>query len=148
MNVYCRITYVFLLFVMACCAVLFFLMIRRPPRSTRTDTLFPYTTLFRSARVRTGWRCRMWTHPLPGGKGWWREGGRACLSWGLFTRSASLAPEACPAFHGEKPAARIARPPMQVHRLSDGRHHPAVERPRARLRRIRTHTTPTPPTNH
>src|SRR3546814_3111260 len=26
----------------------FFLMIRRPPRSTRTDTLFPYTTLFRS----------------------------------------------------------------------------------------------------
>src|SRR3546814_17052045 len=28
--------------------ILFFLMIRRPPRSTRTDTLFPYTTLFRS----------------------------------------------------------------------------------------------------
>src|SRR3546814_8477618 len=32
----------------------FFLMIRRPPRSTRTDTLFPYTTLFRS-RFRTVW---------------------------------------------------------------------------------------------
>src|SRR3546814_4099108 len=29
--------------------VCFFLRIRRPPRSTRTDTLFPYTTLFRSA---------------------------------------------------------------------------------------------------
>src|SRR3546814_1356807 len=28
----------------------FFLMLRRPPRSTRTDTLFPYTTLFRSIR--------------------------------------------------------------------------------------------------
>src|SRR3546814_4850911 len=28
--------------------VFFFVMIRRPPRSTRTDTLFPYTTLFRS----------------------------------------------------------------------------------------------------
>src|SRR3546814_14905913 len=28
---------------------LVFLMVRRPPRSTRTDTLFPYTTLFRSA---------------------------------------------------------------------------------------------------
>src|SRR3546814_15338068 len=28
--------------------LLFFVMIRRPPRSTRTDTLFPYTTLFRS----------------------------------------------------------------------------------------------------
>src|SRR3546814_6964068 len=30
--------------------LIFFLMIRRPPRSTRTDTLFPYTTLFRSAK--------------------------------------------------------------------------------------------------
>src|SRR3546814_20106206 len=30
------------------CYIVFFLMIRRPPRSTRTDTLFPYTTLFRS----------------------------------------------------------------------------------------------------
>src|SRR3546814_9569773 len=29
----------------------FFLMVRRPPRSTRTDTLFPYTTLFRSCTV-------------------------------------------------------------------------------------------------
>src|SRR3546814_14184301 len=28
--------------------IVFFLMIRRPPRSTRTDPLFPYTTLFRS----------------------------------------------------------------------------------------------------
>src|SRR3546814_8509018 len=38
----------------------FFLMIRRPPRSTRTDTLFPYTTLFRSAdptRI-DAWRLR------------------------------------------------------------------------------------------
>src|SRR3546814_5007142 len=31
--------------------VFFFLMIRRPPISTRTDTLFPYTTLFRSSRT-------------------------------------------------------------------------------------------------
>src|SRR3546814_11607861 len=39
--------------VVAYCTLLsrlfFFLMIRRPPRSTRTDTLFPYTTLFRSS---------------------------------------------------------------------------------------------------
>src|SRR3546814_8343038 len=28
-------------------------MIRRPPRSTRTDTLFPYTTLFRSIQIST-----------------------------------------------------------------------------------------------
>src|SRR3546814_10085413 len=37
----------------------FFLMIRRPPRSTRTDTLFPYTTLFRS-------RSRREIHKTPG----------------------------------------------------------------------------------
>src|SRR3546814_1286568 len=33
------------------CICFFFLMIRRPPRSTRTDTLFPYTTLFRSSSL-------------------------------------------------------------------------------------------------
>src|SRR3546814_11410454 len=38
----------FVLFVSLYILVFFFLMIRRPPRSTRTDTLFPYTTLFRS----------------------------------------------------------------------------------------------------
>src|SRR3546814_8340283 len=36
----------------------FFLMIRRPPRSTRTDTLFPYTTLVRSV-----WRARQLHRP-------------------------------------------------------------------------------------
>src|SRR3546814_15909570 len=34
-----------------CCVNVFFLMIRRPPRSTRTDTLLPYTTLFRSGQA-------------------------------------------------------------------------------------------------
>src|SRR3546814_19828212 len=34
----------------------FFLMIRRPPRSTRTDTLFPYTTLFRSLSDTSAYR--------------------------------------------------------------------------------------------
>src|SRR3546814_13464521 len=34
-----------------CGVIFFFLMIRRPPRSTRTDTLFPYTTLSRSKPV-------------------------------------------------------------------------------------------------
>src|SRR3546814_8185390 len=40
----------FLIYSKFCCFyfLFFFLMIRRPPRSTRTDTLFPYTTLFRS----------------------------------------------------------------------------------------------------
>src|SRR3546814_3089478 len=43
-------------------------MIRRPPRSTRTDTLCPYTTLFRS---RSDGR-------FPGGGGHWHAGGGAC----------------------------------------------------------------------
>src|SRR3546814_17595025 len=34
--------------------MIFFLRIRRPPRSTRTDTLFPYTTLFRSVEPTDG----------------------------------------------------------------------------------------------
>src|SRR3546814_6628205 len=37
---------------------MFFLMIRRPPRSTRTDTRFPYTTLFRSPAPLAERRCR------------------------------------------------------------------------------------------
>src|SRR3546814_16162555 len=49
-------------------------MIRRPPRSTRTDTLFPYTTLFRSVRRGRGapdggsGRQGGDRHPLPGGR--------------------------------------------------------------------------------
>src|SRR3546814_19635088 len=41
---YCMLCFLYLVF------MFFFLMIRRPPRSTRTDTLFPYTTLFRSVK--------------------------------------------------------------------------------------------------
>src|SRR3546814_19183485 len=43
-------TYTYCLVSLQLCLIMsfFFLMIRRPPRSTRTDTLFPYTTLFRS----------------------------------------------------------------------------------------------------
>src|SRR3546814_10806487 len=36
------------LLISSCFSLFFFLMLRRPPRSTRTGTLFPYTTLFRS----------------------------------------------------------------------------------------------------
>src|SRR3546814_11877848 len=41
------------------CVNILFIIIRRPPRSTRTDTLFPYTTLFRSraARSESGQSC-------------------------------------------------------------------------------------------
>src|SRR3546814_7402465 len=60
---------------------IFFLMIRRPPRSTRTDTLFPYTTLFRSPdatalrrngrRAKSGmmrwiWLALLWAMPFAG----------------------------------------------------------------------------------
>src|SRR3546814_11018593 len=41
----------------------FFLMIRRPPRSTRTDTLFPYTTLFRSDRRATAGQASLPNNP-------------------------------------------------------------------------------------
>src|SRR3546814_19013704 len=51
--------------------IFFFLMIRRPPRSTRTDTLFPYTTLFRS---RDGARWRVRTAPRSALRGH-RDGG-------------------------------------------------------------------------
>src|SRR3546814_16134516 len=47
-------------------------MMRRPPRSTRTDTLFPYTTLFRSARRHAAeedqQRDRQATRPYPVGQ--------------------------------------------------------------------------------
>src|SRR3546814_4139354 len=50
--------YVWLFFeIVMCSFCFFFLMIRRPPRSTRTDTLFPYTTLFRSVLLAAVW-CR------------------------------------------------------------------------------------------
>src|SRR3546814_9858862 len=56
----------------------FFLMIRRPPRSTRTDTLFPYTTLFRSTRS-SATRRPPRSPSAPTGKG-----GR-CSTWRLRT---------------------------------------------------------------
>src|SRR3546814_11914895 len=43
--------------------IFFFLRIRRPPRSTRTDTLFPYTTLFRSPGELFDWE-RLARHGL------------------------------------------------------------------------------------
>src|SRR3546814_7259517 len=45
----------------------FFLMIRRPPRSTRTDTLFPYTTLFRSEQAERYGQSRLCKHAVISG---------------------------------------------------------------------------------
>src|SRR3712207_9280935 len=67
--------------VLTCFNVFFFLMIRRPPRST----LFPYTTLFRSYSIAgasvlpPGWRGRWMSgrgEPLPGGESTARHGGK------------------------------------------------------------------------
>src|SRR3546814_3416172 len=49
---FCRCLYIQSLMFMMYFNFVFFLMMRRPPRSTRTDTLFPYTTLFRSSDAR------------------------------------------------------------------------------------------------
>src|SRR3546814_19411290 len=86
-------------------------MIRRPPRSTRTDTLFPYTTLFRSSRWRR--RTSRTGRSSPGSwRGWSsrrRRGmhvatdagaseDRAELEWGLRLQQAGLLAEAAESF--------------------------------------------------
>src|SRR3546814_13578513 len=65
-------------------------MIRRPPGSTRTDTLFPYTTLFRasgadSGRLQRGRRCRgrHRTSPIRNRYGWGRLDATASFVYGL-----------------------------------------------------------------
>src|SRR3546814_1294004 len=78
-------------------------MIRRPPRSTRTDTLCPYTTLSRSTRrtitnmfmgsnVRAG-ALRIWTDLPPphggAGKPFGRPGGRRSVSGGSYAEKPS-----------------------------------------------------------
>src|SRR3546814_19162790 len=62
-------------------------MRRRPPRSTRTDTLFPYTTLFRSPGLAGGASRAPPRPPLPrvaagGGGGGWREAGASVILGG------------------------------------------------------------------
>src|SRR3546814_6320922 len=63
-------------------------MIRRPPRSTRTDTLFPYTTLFRACRhrsTRLKSLCGMPRHWL-----WWRRRAIDCRIDEAVAKGASL----------------------------------------------------------
>src|SRR3546814_7914546 len=61
----------------------FFLLIRRPPRSTRTDTLFPYTTLFRSGAILRSPVGRIGAAAGHADqdqhRGWWRGPGRLFL---------------------------------------------------------------------
>src|SRR3546814_3764092 len=60
--------------------LVFFLMIRRPPRSTRTDTLFPYTTLFRSRVRYVPYRIGMEKQHVV------VTGGASGLGWGCVTQ--------------------------------------------------------------
>src|SRR3546814_20885221 len=97
-------------------------MIRRPPRSTRTDTLFPYTTLFRSSAAG---RPRS---PAPAGR--WRglrnrpapPPPRTCRTPAAAAGASSVAPRSATACSRSAQAERDAGDPEQQ------RHPPAVER--------------------
>src|SRR3546814_3726524 len=83
-------------------------MIRRPPRSTRTDTLLPYTSLFRS----------LWGPPLRGQPAWRRACGLALLALFLMLWSVpAAASDLHPVRHGEGRLWRIERgdaPPSHI----------------------------------
>src|SRR3546814_1242504 len=76
-------------------------MIRRPPRSTRTDTLFPYTTLVRSRRAAGRRRVRS-AKGLAGSCGW-RGGSWACAIIARGDLARGLRPRSLP--HGQRASA-------------------------------------------
>src|SRR3546814_1039334 len=82
-------------------------MIRRPPRSTRTDTLFPYTTLFRSLQDHQGGR------PLQGDRG-----AAACRSGARGTPDRAAAPARA---RGRSRPRILGEIPALHHRRSDPR---------------------------
>src|SRR3546814_14679008 len=93
----------------------FFLMIRRPPRSTRTDTLFPYTTLFRSSDI---WRVDLPAGPvcvkraLPRLKvvaDWHAPIERNAYEVAWFETVGAILPEAAPRLIAHDPDAEIGR---------------------------------------
>src|SRR3546814_7322132 len=85
-------------------------MIRRPPRSTRTDTLFPYTTLFRSQGILRKLKTRLLDH----GKVW----------FDVFRRS--------PTLPGETEGLYLERPPPEL----DGLARTVVEAFRVRREQV------------
>src|SRR3546814_11959316 len=98
-------------------------MIRRPPRSTRTDTLFPYTTLFRSQAVRV----------LDGGivdPVGWHVGGGEPLAAEAPALARILAPPHAAAGDADHQPAAVAR--IDADRVDAGAVVPAVEPFRAR----------------
>src|SRR3546814_14933971 len=90
--------------VIQCLMIFCFLMIRRPPRSTRTDTLFPYTTLFRSQ----GHDARIFLVPQ-------RQIAQHFLDIGRIGRFADRAPPEGTGFHPpSNPAVEISRRPKPM----------------------------------
>src|SRR3546814_7550886 len=107
-----------------CMFVIFFLMIRRPPRSTRTDTLFPYTTLFRS-------RCRIRPASVPPARGQGRRGERFHSVPSAVRRRVGRSPRRR---RGLRSSHRADWSPL---RLRANRAPPLAPRPWLRPRRIR-----------
>src|SRR3546814_11197949 len=93
------------------CTIYFLLMIRRPPRSTRTDTLFPYTTLFRS--LSPPGLC--WPHPRPHAGP--APGGRLALA-AAPAPAPLVSPADLPAARhpGRAPRRAVAPPPEALRR--------------------------------
>src|SRR3546814_16798997 len=79
-------------------------MIRRPPRSTRTDTLFPYTTLFRSRFASPAYR------PLAGSLAFLRVPPSGCAVWPGLMEVHPMRPAPC------RPAAAAVAAPVQPQR--------------------------------
>src|SRR3546814_16071690 len=75
-------------FYVRCLCCFFFFMIRRPPRSTRTDTLFPYTTLFRSQFYAAA--MRMTRNPADAADLVQETFVKAFASWRTFTQGTNL----------------------------------------------------------
>src|SRR3546814_18993221 len=100
----------------------FFLMIRRPPRSTRTDTLFPYTTLFRSRedRFQGVGKVDALLRGLPAHRGDGRaRAGDAALRPDEAGRPARTAPRRAALRRGATPPGKCARHALQPRRLPD-----------------------------
>src|SRR3546814_12355965 len=91
-------------------SVFFFLMIRRPPRSTRTDTLFPYTTLFRSRPLQGGAR-RLQRHPAEGARRPFRRSLRRAAPCACPHRSVGLCARRATDARGDPPGGISRHPP-------------------------------------
>src|SRR3546814_16979294 len=91
-------------------------MIRRPPRSTRTDTLFPYTTLFRS---RLGLGDELLHEGLQGAVG--RLGADRLTDGGVAPGQQTRARHACAVLTQRRDQARPGIPPVPLEQLETAR---------------------------